>query len=205
MKNTSAHSINISIGQFNIGANDLVFVDLVNKYNRYYMGKHLDFLNKKDRMITPLEMLTDLKSRGIEVSDEVKELIESGFFNKTIYEFNQEAHSKIVLVKGPALNFHTPSVIIRDGLPNEFLLIPSDLTFQLTWILSHFLSKEFLGIHNIYHVFIMSNPLADLSQKGSQVILEWNPNYSDKGMIETSLYDNVHTGGYSSGYLFFTY
>ena len=87
------------------------------------------------------------------------------------------------------------------GLLDDLSLVPTEITFHLAYLLSHFITKEFLNIHNMDRIFIMSEPLQKFGEYDDNRIVEWDPSY--KNSISTALYENPYSGDSNAGYLFF--
>ncbi|MFA6524067.1 MAG: hypothetical protein WC264_00545 [Candidatus Paceibacterota bacterium] len=195
MKNNLIKSIEIEVGYFKIKANDIVIVDVLPDSET--LGNRFDFFEDVCDFNKPItSMVTELELRGIKLNDIIKKLIQSGFFNKNFNDSLEQISHHVAIIKGRTTHCRSPKVLIRDGLPDDFYLVPAEITFHLAYLISHFITKEFLNIHNMDRVFIMSDPL----EKGDKIV-EWDPSYNNS--ITTALYDNPYSGDRNAGYLFF--
>lgn len=199
--NLSFRSFEIVVGCFEIKIHNIVIVDILP--NNYTVGKYLDFLRPLGgrEVESAISMVAELESRGIKVDDKIKKLIQSEFFSKSFTEALGRMSRRVAIVKGRTTDCRSPMVLIRDGFPSDFDLVPTEITFHLAYLISHFITKEFLNIHNMDRIFIMSNPLEKFDKNDDNLIIEWDPSYNKA--ISTTLYENSYSGDHNAGYLFF--
>jgi hypothetical protein len=199
-------SIEIDIGSFKIKVDDMVFVDISLVGKRPMINSYLNFLLPSGGVgiraeFTTLMMANELESKGIKINDKIKKLIQSGFFNLPLDVFLKRIFSQIVIIKGRTARSRSPMILIRNGFPEDFILVPTEITFHIAYLISHFITKEFLNTHNMDRVFIMSNPLEKNDGYDDDRIVEWDPTYHNS--IGTCLYENPYSGDQNVGYLFF--
>lgn len=196
-------SLSLDVGWFDIKFDDILVVDI--RPNEETQGNHLNFANISSfhvgEEITVANMVENLKSKGIDLSDKITKLISTDFFEKSFIDALGQIYSKAVIIKGRSTNCRSPFVLIRDGFPSDLYLVPPKITFHVAYILAHIFTKEFLNIHNLSRIFIMSEPLVKLDQYDDELIVEYNPCHTKS--ISTALYTNPYSGGKSTGYLFF--
>ena len=185
-------------GTFMIGVEDLVFIDLDwNERNNFNILRNYHKEIYKLRDVPLLEKVEDLEKRGMTVGDNIKERIRLGFFSNTLYY----PFDRIVIIKGRSTFSHIlERLIIKDGYPSDFHLVPANLTFDLAYTMSLILTKEFLNFHNMDQVIIMSNPLEKLSQNDDDLAVKLDPSYHK--CITTAWYTK-NSGDRHTGYLFF--
>ncbi|MFA4975150.1 MAG: hypothetical protein WC839_00430 [Candidatus Paceibacterota bacterium] len=203
MENKISEIFTMEVGQFRIKADDIIIVDILLLPNTYRLGKHLDFTKSTlgdDMSITA--MVNDLKLRNIDIGNKINKLILSGFFKKSFSSSIREIFDKVAIIKGRATYCRYPSVLIRDGFPADCYLIPPQITFHVAYIISKIFTKEFLNIHNMDRIFIMSDPLEKLDQDDDDLIVVYDPSYNK--VITTGSYNNPYSGDQNAGYLFFT-
>lgn len=204
MVNKSIDSLKIEVGHFRITPQDIVTVNILpEKHNA--SGIYLDFIESIRKSSTEQKpvavMVTELESRGIKVGDKIKKLIESGFFVQDHYEALREMFSSIAIIKGRTTTCRSPEILIRDGFPDDCILVPAEISFHVAYLISYFITKEFLNIHNMDRLFIMSGPLEKLNKHDDDLIVIWDPTYNN--YISTALYENPYSGDKNAGYLFF--
>lgn len=190
----------IETGFFSIKANDLIFIDIKSEY-RSVRSELLKIKLKVIEEMSTSSMTDELKTRNIKLDDKVEKLIDSNFFNEDTRRFKLEIFDEVVIIKGKAAKSRSPEVLIRNGVPDGFYLIPPKITFYLAYLLTFVFSKDFLNLHNIDRIFIMSEPLEKFNEGDDNLILEWDPTYHN--CIGTALYENPYSGDKNVGYLFF--
>lgn len=194
-------SLEIEVGQFKIKTDDIIILDISPQGRLSHIGDHLDFLkgnNIDGKSI--ITMVSELRSRGIKTDDKIKELIQSGFFKGIYDDFRRISYSRVIIVKGKTTRCRVPAILIRDGFPSDFYLVPAEFTLHLAYVISHFITKEFLNIHNIDRLIMMSNPLEKFNVHDDDLIVAWDPSNNS---VRTVLSDNSYTGDSNAGYLFF--
>lgn len=188
----------MNVGCLKIEAKDLVFIDL--KPGKGTFSKSLHGKMQEIKHISISEMVRDLNAREIPISGKISKLIESNFFGYDHENF-KEIFSNIVILKGRATKEHNLKHIIKEGLPDDFSLVPVKVTLRVAYLATFIFSKEFLNLHNLDKVVIMSEPLEKFEQHQNDYLIEWDPSFGHR--IGTALYDNHLTGDDGTGYLFF--
>ncbi len=200
MKRIISEQTTINAGWFSIKPDDIVIIDIIK--NIHTLGDYLNFTKVGlSESISNADMIGELKSKGIWVDGKIERLIQSGFFKEGLSDSHHGIYDQVAIIKGRTTYCRHPSVLIRDGFPEDLYLVPPDVTFQVAYIISHFVTKTFLNIHNMDRVFIMSEPLEKLNEEDDNLIIEWDPSYGH--CITTALYSNPYSGDTNAGYLFF--
>lgn len=203
MKKIGTESLILKVGWFNMKVDDIVIFDILRDSKK--LCDHLHFtsaIRGEGDDITVAAMVEDLKSRGYKIDEKIQKLILSGFFNLNLGGLFHQIFSQVGIIKGRAALTRNPSVLIRDGFPSDFFLIPPEITFQVAYIVSRIISKEFLNIHNMDRIYIMSKPLEKLDEHDDNLIVVFDPSYFEG--IHTDLYNDMYGGDKNVGYLFFT-
>ncbi len=191
------NNFEVVVGCFSIKFNDLVFIDVLpDRYLNDSFKKKIQEIKK----MSNLEMLGDLENRGIKISSKIAKLIQDNFFGNGPENF-KEIYSRVAIIKGSATSVRAPKILIREGFPENFFLVPVKTTFSLAYLLTFIFTKEFLNFHNIDRIYIMSEPLEKFHEHDDNLIVTWDPSYY-KG-IDDTLYSNQYSGDKSTGYLFF--
>ncbi|MCL5011920.1 MAG: hypothetical protein M1320_00645 [Patescibacteria group bacterium] len=192
----------VHVGCFDVSPENVVIIDIKpNLYKSTINERILGFIEELDsKHVSITQLVQNLESQGKRVDEKIRKLISSGFFKKDFGDALREIFSSIVIIKGRATWNRSPYVLMRDGFPADFYLIPRDTLFHVAYIVSQILSKEFLNIHLIDRVFLMSDPLDKLDEHDDHRIVKWDP---DSSLIGTALYDNPYSGDQNAGYLFF--
>lgn len=189
------------IGYFTITIDSFVILDIYPSSVRT-TSNQLDFLKTQDLSEMSAAIIRNsLKKKKIKVDQKIKKLISSGFFHENLAEaLRIGIRHKIIIVKGGSMESRSPKSIMNAGLPPNFGLVDSRSSFYLAYLLSRFATSDFLSVHNIDRLYIMSDPLEKIDKYDDNLIVEWDPALKSIG---TALYDNNYSGDKSVGYVFF--
>lgn len=189
------------IGCFSIKSDGFIIIDIYPRSRRITTEK-IKFLNELGReKIERTSILTDLVVEEIHIDEKIEKLISLGFFYDNLDKYLKYCiSSQVIIVKGSSVGCRSPKTIIESGIPNGLKLVDAKSAFHVAYLLSFFATLDFLNIHNMNRLFIMSEPLEKFNEHDDNLVVRWSPRYSTIG---TGLYENPYSGDSDAGYVFY--
>jgi hypothetical protein len=201
MEKNTIESLDLPIiehGLFRIKLDDIVILDVLSVYHN--LRENFKFIPKDDlsESRTISDLVKEMRANGIRITDGVLDLISKNSFVNTFEDFRfNSGYGSIAIIKGRAINSRSPKSVIDRGLPPCLEPLSSKNTFHFAYLISHFLTQQFINIHNIYNILIMSDPFND-----GKDLIQWTPALGDEPILSAALYDNPYTGSKNMGFLF---
>ncbi len=207
--------------QFNVGLNNLIFLNLtgllginsdINLLRFYAKEDYNEELLFKSDSNTPVNQLKRveksfkiLESKNIFVHEKLK--MRKEFFSfLDLYSFWSDGFSGIVILKAIEIGQISPKVLQRDlVLPEGVRLVPANIAYQITFLLSHCITENFMKVFDLYRILIMNEPLEKIDKNDDNLIMELSPSRKEdnnKARIELALYENPYSINKGDGLCF---
>lgn len=213
--------------QFSVGINHLIFLNLTSlirinsdigllrtfaqeKSNKDLLldGDSMDSDSVDTQIKRIEESFLILESKGVSVHKKIKD--RKDFFSfLSLHSFYGGSFSGIVILKAVEVGQTSPEALQRDlVLPEHVSLVPAKMAYQIAFLMSHFITENFMKVFDLSRIIIMNEPLEKTGPDDDNLTVEISPPSRTEGLIHknaeirVTIFNNPYTINKGDGLCF---